>query len=256
MRFLILLSLAPACAGVCAYAQRPAAPRATISPLNRPYGEIVSFSSVRDTLARAGVLEEKKNLFQARDEYLSVAAQLRAFQSGSFDVQALLASAEIDAARVTFALAGNLPGTNESVYQNRREVIQHAHNAVIAASTAYKSAPGPDVSSTYKCTMFRIAGQAQFLEGLAEANRDTMLKSAGFYERALACDPSDRERIQKTISFIRSHANEKRNDQLEKLAGQISELAGWRGKIAQLVVDLAYNFHKEHRESPFAREAQ
>jgi hypothetical protein len=104
--------------------------------------------------------------------------------------------------------------------------------------------------------MFRVAGQAQFLEGLVETNRDSMLKGAELYTRVLKCDPADQRGTEQAIQFIRSHANEKRNDEILKTAGEFADLVGWKGKFAAVVVDAAYGYYKDHRESPFARERQ
>lgn len=236
-------------AGLSCYGQE-AQPSSGVHPLV-DYLKFFGFTDARDALQHARAQEDNKNFLQAREELRSLIARLVAFKSYSFDVQVLLAAAEIDAARVTLALEPTLPPS--LVLANRAEVVQHAHNAVIAAASPLLADPA---DSAYRCTALRIAGQAQFLEGLVEANRDTMLKGAGLYERVLACDPANHELTEETISFIRSHANETRNAEILKTAGEFAELAGWRGKVASLAVDAAYEFYKDHRESPFARESQ
>jgi hypothetical protein len=230
-------------------------PRTTQAPLNRPYSQLVSFFSIRDSLDRGRSQERARNFMQARETYLALIAQLKGLNSNSFDVLALLASAEIDAARTTLALESKFPPTRDNLLQNRAEVISHAHNAVLAAYNAFVSAEAA-ISPSYKCIMFRVAGQAQFLEGLVETNRDSMLKGAELYTRVLKCDPADQRGTEQAIQFIRSHANEKRNDEILKTAGEFADLVGWKGKFAAVVVDAAYGYDKDHRESPFARERQ
>jgi hypothetical protein len=231
-------------------------PQSTQAPLNRPYYEIISFFSARESLERGRASENAKDFLQARNTYLPLIDQLKRFNSTSYDVQALLASAEIGAARTTLALEPRLPPTRDNILQNRTEVIAHAHNAVVAAYTAFSAPSAGETAAGYKCVMFRVAGQAQYLEGLVEDKRETMLKGAELYTRVLGCDPANRQETEAAIKFIRSHANEKNHDEIMKTSGQFVELIGWQGKAAMLAVDAAYRYYKEHRESPFARERQ
>jgi len=224
-------------AGLSCYGQS-AQSSSGVRPL-ADYLKFFGFTDARNALQHAHAQEDSRNFLQAREELRSLIARLVALQSDSFDVQVLLAAAEIDAARVTLALEPTLPPS--LVLENRTQVVQHAHSAVIAAANALQVAPA---DRAYRCTAFRIAGQAQFLEGLVEANRDTMLKGAGYYERVLACDPANHELTEKIISFIRSNANQTRNAQILKTAGEFAEIAGWRGKVASVAVDAAYQFYK------------